>query len=74
MSPLPKYIVSFLLYFIIFCGVLCLIDWKTLDLDRFYMNLVQGIFFGLFMTFYDYWSSKRKKKKENKEHQEEKNV
>ena len=59
-----KYIGIFVIQFLCFTGILCLFDWKSLDLNRFYGNVFQGALFGFFMTFYTYWDNKRKKIKE----------
>ena len=64
MIQYKKYIATFVVQFILFVGILCLFDWKSLTLHKFYTNLIGGLFFGSFMTFYSYWEDKRKNKKD----------
>ena len=67
MKRFKKYFWLFLLEFILFSGVLCLFDWNKMDTKLFYSNIIQGFFFGLFMSFYSYWSDKKKAKKKLQE-------
>ena len=52
----------FVLQSLLFAGILCLFDWNSLNTELVYGNLLQGVFFGVFMTAYSYWDDKRKKK------------
>lgn len=58
-----KYLILFFVQFLVFSGLLCLFDWNELDSKKFFSNVIQGVFFGLFMSFYTYWSDKQKEKK-----------
>ena len=67
MTSRKKYVVVFLMEFLLFAGILCLFDWNTLDSQRVYGNLFQGVLFGVFMTAYHYWEDKRVKNKDKSE-------
>lgn len=70
MINLKKYFIQFILHFFIFLGVLCLFDWNKLDTKTFLSNVLQGFLFGIFMTFYNYWSDKRNEKKSDGDSEE----
>ena len=67
MNSKKKYLLAFLANFIVLTGFLCLFDWNSLDSHRFISNVIQGFFFGIFMSLYDYWNDNRKKKEKDKE-------
>ena len=66
-----KYFLLFIVQFLVFAAILCIFDYQSLNLHKFYSNVLQGVLFGLFMTFYSYWDDKRKKKKENNQETDE---
>ena len=63
MNCCKKYGLIFVLNAFLFSGVLCLIDWNSLDQLQVYGNIFQGLAYGLFMTLYYYWDNNRKKNK-----------
>ena len=67
MTSLKKYGVVFVVEFLIFFCVLSLFNWESLDPNKVFSNLFQGMLFGLFLTSYHYWNNKQKEKKEKNE-------
>ncbi len=60
MKHQKKYILMFILEFLLFMGILLLLDWAANELNQWYTYVLQGLFFGVFMTLYSMWSDKRK--------------
>ena len=64
-TPSKKYyLILFLVYSLFFSAFSYLFLWLTdIKIDS-YNGFIQGLFFGLYMTLYEYWTDRKRKKKD----------